>query len=181
MHWIRLVLPAVCPTPRDHPREVIGKGTGSASSCERSEREVIEGVVHARSPSQWNGIDNEFHDDLRLPGDRPADVAGPARRTGAPDWHARVPDRAAGAAGGVPAVAAAGGLPPGRARTVRSAPGGRGRDPEADGRVVGANGGMPDRRRTRRQRPTGTRTRCRGGRTAGREAGRRQTLRPSRR
>ena len=81
------------------------------------EREIIEGVVH-KIADQWDGIETEFNDDLHYLGIRPADVAGPAWRTGASDRNARVADRAAVAAGGLPAVAAAGGLPPGRARTV---------------------------------------------------------------
>ena len=110
--WIDTLwdLPASAP---EWPDDAANLGKWIRYILREKERELIEGVVR-KIASQWDGIKNEFNDDLRLPGDRPADVAGPARRTGGSDRHAQVPDRAAGAAGGVPAVAAAGGLAAGR-------------------------------------------------------------------
>ena len=169
--WIDTLwdLPASAP---EWPDDAANLGKWVRYILREKERELIEGVVR-KIAGQWNGIDNEFHDDLDYLGIGPITLQAPpvgpelliatlefltALRVQLEAYRPLRPQAAS---------------PAGRARTVRGAPGGRGGDPEADGRVAGAHGA----RQTgagRGDSGTKSRARCRGGRTPDREAGRRR-------
>ena len=169
--WIDTLwdLPASAP---EWPDDAANLGKWIRYILREKERELIEGVV-GKIADQWNGIDNEFHDDLDYLGIGPITLQAPpvgpelliatlefltALRVQLEAYRPLRPQAAS---------------PAGRARTVRGAPGGRGGDPEADGRVAGAHGA--------RQTGAGrcdsgrkSRARCRRGRTADGDAGRRR-------
>ena len=120
--WIDTLwdLPASAP---EWPADAANLGEWVRFILREKEREIIAGVVHKIADSGTGSRTSSTTTSATWGSARSR--CRPARRTGAPDRNARVPGSATSAAGSLPAVAAAGGLPPGRARTVRSASGGQ--------------------------------------------------------
>ena len=74
-NWIDVLwdLPASAP---EWPADAANLGKWIRFILREKEREIIEGVVR-KIAEQWNGIDNEFHDDLRYLGIGPITLQAP--------------------------------------------------------------------------------------------------------
>ena len=169
--WIDTLweLPASAP---EWPADAANLGKWIRYILREKEREIIEGVVH-KIADQWNGVENEFHDDLHYLGiglfTLQAPPGGPELLIGTLEFLTALRVQLEAYR---PLRPQAGSRQEEieRSEARRAAGGG---DPEADGRVAGANGA----RQTgagRGDSGTRSRARCRGGRTADREAGRRR-------